>query len=206
MKNLRKKLNWLIDNYLPCAFFLAVILTLFVMTIIGRLSRIYVNSLTMPKILSIDQKEIPGVLHGKDFPTVTNIYITIETNCTCERDQNIDWDVIHNMEMIAQLVQAEAGNQDLTGMRYVVDVVLNRVDDPRFPDTIEEVIYQKNQFSVVSNGMFKRAAGNISDDAYLAVEMEWNERLDDGIVYFNAGSKLLNGVNPFKYGDHWFGY
>lgn len=41
--------------------------------------------------------------------------------------------VTSEMAMLAQLVQAEAGNQDLTGKRLVADVVLNRVDSERFP-------------------------------------------------------------------------
>lgn len=45
-----------------------------------------------------------------------------------------------DMELVAQLVQAEAGNQDLTGKRLVADVVYNRVRDPRFPNTVEGVV------------------------------------------------------------------
>ena len=71
-------------------------------------------------------------------------------------------EVARNKHMLAQLVQAEAGNQPLTGMRFVVDVVLNRVDDERFPNTIEGVIYQKGQFSVIRNGQFDKAANYIS--------------------------------------------
>lgn len=110
--------------------------------------------------------------------------------------------------MVAQLVQAEAGNQPLTGMRFVVDVVLNRVDDPRFPDTIEEVIFQGDpiQFSVTANGMFEAAEDNISDDAWLAVELEWEERLDYGILYFSSTTDPVNGKNAFKYFGHWFSY
>lgn len=112
------------------------------------------------------------------------------------------------MELLAQLVQAEAGNQDLIGKQYVADVVLNRVDDDQFPNTVEEVIFQERQFSVVRNGMFEQAAWDVTDEDFLAVELEWNRenRLDNGILYFNAGKHAVNGKNPWKYGDHWFGY
>lgn len=62
------------------------------------------------------------------------------------------------MELIAQLVQAEAGNQGLSGMRLVVDVVLNRVESDKFPNTVEDVIFQKNAFSVIDDGAFDKAA------------------------------------------------
>jgi N-acetylmuramoyl-L-alanine amidase len=111
------------------------------------------------------------------------------------------------MEMLAQLVEAEAGDQGLTGMRYVVDVVLNRVDSDKFPNTIEEVIFQKHQFSPILNGAYERAGNHISDDAYKAVELEWfGERLDSKILYFSSTERPINGKNAWKYRDHWLSY
>lgn len=109
------------------------------------------------------------------------------------------------MELIAQLVMAEAGNQDLTGKRYVVDVVLNRVDSDDFPDTVEEVIFQKNQFSVIENGAFDEASRTITEECYEAVELEYEERLNYDILYFSRGQSKY-ASNHFKHQDHWFGY
>lgn len=110
------------------------------------------------------------------------------------------------MEIVAVIVQAEAGNQSLEGMRLVADVVLNRIDSDKFPDTAEEVIFQKGQFGPVTDGGFERAAWNMSENAYKAVEMEWDRetRLNTGILYFNTSWD--NGTKPFKVGDHWFSY
>lgn len=110
------------------------------------------------------------------------------------------------MELVAQLVQAEAGNQDLMGKRLVVDVVLNRVDDERFPNTVEEVIFQKDlvQFSVTINGAFEKAGWDIDEETYQAVLMEYEERTNSGILYFSTTP--CNGKNHFQHGDHWFGY
>lgn len=109
------------------------------------------------------------------------------------------------MELIAQLVMAEAGNQDLTGKRYVVDVVLNRVDSDDFPDTVEEVIFQKNQFSVIENGAFDEAGWTITEECYEAVELEYEERLNYDILYFSRGQSKY-ASNHFKHQDHWFGW
>lgn len=111
-----------------------------------------------------------------------------------------------DMELLAQLCQAEAGNQGLTGMRYVADVVLNRVESDKFPNTIQEVIYQDNQLSVIKNGAFDRAGWYMSEDAYQAVELEWYDRLDSEILYFSSTEDPANGINCWKYLDHWFGY
>lgn len=116
--------------------------------------------------------------------------------------------VTSEMEMLAQLVQAEAGNQDLTGKRLVADVVLNRVESEKFPNTIEEVIFQKNpvQFGVTVDEAFEKAKSEISEECFEAVRMEWERdtRLYKEVLYFNTVHE--NGKNPFKHGDHWFSY
>lgn len=109
-----------------------------------------------------------------------------------------------DMELIAQLVEAEAGNQDLYGKRLVVDVVLNRVESPDFPNTVEEVIFQKGQFSVVTNGAFEKAAYNMKESDYMAVAMEYELHSNKDVLYFNNSSKVSGTGTPFKVGGHWF--
>ncbi|MCI2105747.1 MAG: cell wall hydrolase [Intestinimonas sp.] len=53
---------------------------------------------------------------------------------------------------LSHIINAESGNQPMDGKIAVGTVVLNRVSDPRFPDTIYGVIFQVNQFTPVSNG------------------------------------------------------
>lgn len=52
------------------------------------------------------------------------------------------------VEMLACAIYCEAGGDACSDQcRYMVgDVMLNRVDDPRFPDTLEEVLTQKGQY------------------------------------------------------------
>ncbi len=45
--------------------------------------------------------------------------------------------------LLSKLVAGEARGESYEGQVAVAAVVINRVLDPRFPDTIEEVIYQK---------------------------------------------------------------
>lgn len=110
------------------------------------------------------------------------------------------------LELLAQLVQAEAGNQSLNGKRLVVDVVLNRVESDDFPDSITEVIYQDAQFSPVWNGRFEKAGWTVTEEDYYAVYMEYfGTRLNTGILYFN-NSPETSGKDTWQYGDHWFAY
>lgn len=110
---------------------------------------------------------------------------------------------LEEIDMIAKIVESEAGNQDLLGRRLVAAVVMNRVDDPRFPNTVYEVITQPGQFAVMRNGMY--AAAMPSEMSYLAVYAEYEERANPGIVYFSRG-KQKYARNHFKWGAHWFGY
>lgn len=109
-----------------------------------------------------------------------------------------------DMELLAQLIQAEAGNQSLYGKRLVADVVLNRVRSPLFPDTVEEVIFQEGQFSVINNGAFNKAAYNMDDSSYKAVETEWDNLTNTSILYFNNSKKVGGDGKPFKVGSHYF--
>lgn len=55
-------------------------------------------------------------------------------------------------QILLRIVQAEAGICDDTGKVLVANVILNRVRNKEFPNTIKDVVYQKSQFSPVANG------------------------------------------------------
>ena len=111
------------------------------------------------------------------------------------------------LELLAAVVEAEAGNQDMIGKRLVVDVVLNRVDSPLFPDTITEVLEQPGQFTTMWNGAVEDAGWHMQEDDYTAVMMEvTGVRLDYDIYYFTAGEYNASCKPAYIHGDHFFGY
>ena len=61
-----------------------------------------------------------------------------------------------DLYVLSHIISAEAGNCSDTMMMYVGSVVLNRVADERFPDSIEEVVFQDNpvQYSPTVNGAY----------------------------------------------------
>lgn len=70
------------------------------------------------------------------IPVIEPFYTTIANHIT-ENER----------ETLARLVYLEARGQSYLGQKAVVEVVLNRVLSDEFPNTIDDVIYQKNQFS-----------------------------------------------------------
>ena len=124
-----------------------------------------------------------------------------------EQEQIRDEIFYGDMELLAQLIHAEAGNQELTGKRLVADVVLNRTETGfNGCDNIEQTIFYINAFSSLYDGNFDKAAWNMTEEDYLAAEMEMlaSERIDSEIVYFSAEGYSKYGTPAYKYGDHYF--
>lgn len=122
-----------------------------------------------------------------------------------ETSEDIEEEIYYDeLELLAQLVEAEAGNQPFEGKCLVADVVLNRVESPLFPDSISEVIFQEGQFSVVSNGAFEEAGYNMKEDDYSAVMLEVELHQNKDVLYFNNCKNVSGRGAKFKVGGHWF--
>ncbi len=114
------------------------------------------------------------------------------------------------------LVEAEAGGEDLMGKMLVANVVLNRVKDKRFPNSINEVIFQSNngvtQFSPISDGRFYTV--KVSKETVEAVNRVLKgEDNSQGALYFaarkSANEKKMRWFDEklnslFVYGGHEF--
>lgn len=88
-------------------------------------------------------------------------------------------------DLLVRLAMAEAEGEPTEGKALVMLVVLNRIDDWRFPNTVSGVIYDEGQFSPVSNGRFDRVEPD--DDCYEALRLVldgWNE--SKGALYFRT--------------------
>lgn len=94
-----------------------------------------------------------------------------------------------DLNMLLRIVEAEAGNQDEEGKLLVANVVLNRMEDEAFPDTVTEVVLQREngvcQFSPVSNQTIWQVC--ISEETEDAVERALRgEDISEGALYFAA--------------------
>lgn len=65
-------------------------------------------------------------------------------------EQPVMADYDTDLWFLSRVIQQEAGYCSEEMMKYVGSVVLNRRNDPRFPDTIEGVITQQGQYSTAS--------------------------------------------------------
>lgn len=106
------------------------------------------------------------------------------------------------IELLALCAMAEAEGECEYGQRLVIDVVLNRVDDPHFPDTIYDVIYQKNQFAGMYGDRITRCY--VKDELVQLVEEELENRTNEEVVFFRTGHYHSYGVPMFQVGAHYF--
>lgn len=92
--------------------------------------------------------------------------------------------------LLAALIYCEAGNQSYDGMAAVGSVVMNRVMDENFPDTVSDVIYQSGQFSPADNGELESALENgVPEECYDAAVAALSGECPAGdVLYFNTGT------------------
>ncbi len=107
-----------------------------------------------------------------------------------------------DVELIALVTMAEAEGECEEGKRLVIDTVLNRVDSEHFPDTVHEVVYQKNQFSSMWNGRVDRC--RVQEDICTLVYEELESRTNYDVIFFTAGKYSAYGVPMFQVGNHYF--
>ena len=107
----------------------------------------------------------------------------------------------YNLELLASIIFCEAGNQSYKGQVAVGAVVMNRISSDKFPDTMEEVIYQSGQFVPAMTGWLDdvRAASGYTDSAMKAAK--------DALLGVNPIGDCLffdQGGYGYQIGAHYF--
>jgi N-acetylmuramoyl-L-alanine amidase len=111
------------------------------------------------------------------------------------------------IDLLALITMAEAEGESELGKRLVIDTILNRIDSEAryFPDTVHDVIYQKNQFSPVSDGRLNKV--ELSTEVHTALARIEEGEVAPEIIGFevkdsNELEKYFRAV--FGYRDHVF--
>ena len=90
---------------------------------------------------------------------------------------------------LSRVVYAESGNQSLDGKIAVANVVLNRVKSPIFPNTIEGVLAQKNQFPTYGSGSLAKRTPH--EGSIIAAKLAMDGAVVEeaaGALYFDSAS------------------
>jgi len=110
----------------------------------------------------------------------------------------------YEQELLMKIGVHEAGQIDEEGIAHVMQVVINRMEDERFPDTVEDVLFQKGQFTsrkALNKVKTTEAAENALESVMLG------EYTDNEALYFEslkgrAWARIHKYL--FSYGGHDF--
>jgi N-acetylmuramoyl-L-alanine amidase len=117
---------------------------------------------------------------------VTSIQLTTTTEQKVENDSLEKISISESeMDLLARLVRAEAQTEPFEGKIAVACVVLNRVESPKFPNTIKDVIYTPGQFQPVLNGEIHKPADEESINAVKAALTEHRQIATESLFFYN---------------------
>lgn len=144
--------------------------------------------------MTLDAKEIENV-QDEIVKTYGEFLVPVseskQRNITYYRlEKTMLWDITdEDYTTLLKIVEAEAGGEDYTGKLLVANVVLNRVKDESFPDSITEVVYQTSngraQFSPVGSGRIEKVT--VSEETITAVTDALSGADEsEGALYFAA--------------------
>lgn len=93
-----------------------------------------------------------------------------------------------DLDLLARLIQAEAGNQSYSAMVGVGAVVVNRVQNPLYPNSVSGVIYEVSggyhQFTPVVNGYINNPASQQAINAAYAA-LHGSDPTNGALYYFD---------------------
>ena len=109
-------------------------------------------------------------------------------------------------DLAERLLAAEARGEDYKGQLAVASVLANRVESKQFPNDIRSVIYQKGQYSPVSNGQINKVKPNSTQKKVISEVFDKGIRnVPRDVVYFcypeiSSSKWMIN--NKKQYGRH----
>lgn len=109
--------------------------------------------------------------------------------------------------LLQQIALAEARDQGIGGMTFVMQTILNRVESEEFPNTVSEVVFEEGQFATVNDDLYKKY--EVTENSQKALKLLSVLR-NRGQLYFEAPADKTdtwharNLTYVFEYGDHIF--
>ena len=167
-----------------------VILSIFAICALGLTILLVIGAKTRSGA-SDEPTEVPEVIR-LDLPTVKTTPDTAILPETIEPENSYprfsyskDWGA-EDSYLLAKIAMAEAEGESIQGKTLVILVVLNRVHNADFPNTIQDVIFEENQFTPVINGRFDKVEPDADCWEAVQVVMEAQYDYSDGALYFES--------------------
>lgn len=156
--------------------------------------------------------------HADDICTTSTVIETTTIICNEKRDDDCEAETTKKIEsesksiadrysdsdinLIAKTCVAEAGNQSDYGKRLVIDCILNRIEDHRFPNSVKDVLYSPGQFSTVYNGQVDKIVAPNKIKKIVIDEIK--NRTNHEVLYFNNIGYFSWATPVCHVEDHYF--
>lgn len=153
-----------------------------VVVVLLLVSSITVQANNQPVVEVVDTQELPDIHYLTD-EELSRLY-------TCKQD------VRKSDSTIVELSQEDAwkmmkiaeceDNTDSLSQAYIMTIVLNRLDSEDFPNDIDEILAQENQFSSYSDGRYAKAEPNV--DSHYALYLVESGQVRTDYLFFEAST------------------
>jgi len=149
------------------------------------------------------------ILAVKEYQEDKGLEVTGELDSTTTASLGVSSSAQTNSDLylLAKLIHSEARGEPYVGQVAVGAVVLNRVKDPGFPNTLEGVIYQPWAFTALHDGQFNLEPNS---SAYQAAQDAFNgwDPSYGSIYYYNpqtaTSSWIFSRTTIVTIGNHVF--
>lgn len=131
---------------------------------------------------------------------------TPESEMLFARTHDVHMYTQDDANLIKRVALAEGETEGADGMWLIMSVIINRVNDPDWPDNVHDVIYARGAFSSIKDGNFAKAAATSE-----AADEAW-QRIDSGdicpqiVAFESLESNVLDKwfMEAFTYRHHKF--
>ncbi len=90
-----------------------------------------------------------------------------------------------DLQLLAKITQVEAGDESYESQLAVANVILNRVKDSRFPNTIKDVIYSGKQFPPAHNGLLDKSVPKAKALRAAKDALNGKNNIEDAVYFYN---------------------
>lgn len=148
--------------------------------------------LTLGKTVNKNLLKEQIVLEKQTESNTPNICISIDTVVEVKEFDCVETQETETAErftekekyMLAKIAMAEAEGCKIKAKELVIRTVLSRIESDMFPNTVEEVIFQKNQFTPISDGRWNKVEPN--EECWQALENVLSSSESKDILFFES--------------------
>lgn len=124
---------------------------------------------------------------GNQFTHYGNIPLENQTKQGAKQTEQVKLPAEYSqrdLQLMANAVYGEARGEPYEGQVAVAAVILNRIEDSKFPNTVSEVIFQERAFTAVADGQIWLTPNERAKEAVLDALNGWDPT-ENALYYFN---------------------